>query len=83
MTYSNSSDNPTATRTITFTANDGISGGSATRGIATAAVNDAPVNTVPGPQTTAEDTAKVFSGSNGNQISVADVDLNANPIRSH
>ncbi|HEU5130669.1 MAG TPA: Ig-like domain-containing protein, partial [Pyrinomonadaceae bacterium] len=81
VTYSNSSDNPTATRTITFTANDGISGGSATRGIAITAVNDAPVNTVPGPQTTAEDTAKVFSSGNGNQISVADVDLNANPIK--
>ncbi len=81
VTYQNGSDNPTATRTITFTANDGFTGGSATRGIAITAVNDAPVNTVPGPQTTAEDTAKVFSSGNGNQISVADVDLNANPIK--
>jgi Calx-beta domain/Bacterial Ig domain len=76
VTYQNSSDNPTASRTITFTATDGISiPGSATRGIAITAVNDAPVNTVPGPQTTNEDTAKVFS------ISVADVDLGANPIK--
>jgi len=38
------------------------------------AVNDAPSNNVPGTQTTAEDTAKVFSSSNGNQISISDFD---------
>jgi hypothetical protein len=81
VTYANSSDNPTATRTITFSASDGTSSGQATRGIAITAVNDAPVNTVPGPQTTNEDTAKVFSSGNSNQISVADVDLGANPIK--
>ncbi|HXQ69000.1 MAG TPA: choice-of-anchor Q domain-containing protein, partial [Pyrinomonadaceae bacterium] len=82
VTYQNSSDNPTASRTITFTATDGVSlPGSATRGIAITAVNDAPVNTVPGPQNTNEDTAKVFSSGNGNQISVADPDLGANPIK--
>ena len=82
VTYANSSDNPTTSRTITFTATDGISiPGSATRGISITAVNDAPVNTVPGPQSTNEDTAKVFSAGNANQISVADVDLNANPIK--
>jgi hypothetical protein len=82
VTYANSSDNPTASRTITFTATDGIStAGSATRGIAITAVNDAPVNTVPGPQSTNEDTAKVFSGANSNQISVADVDAGANSIK--
>ncbi|HEY4423043.1 MAG TPA: tandem-95 repeat protein [Pyrinomonadaceae bacterium] len=82
VTYANSSDNPTTSRTITFTATDGISiPGSATRGISITAVNDAPVNTVPGPQSTNEDTVKVFSSGNGNQISVADVDLGANPIK--
>ena len=82
VTYQNSSDNPTTSRTVTFTASDGIStAGSATRGITITAVNDAPVNTVPGPQSTNEDTAKVFSSGNGNQISVADVDLGANPIK--
>jgi hypothetical protein len=81
VTYQNSSDNPTASRTITFSATDGFTIGSATRGIAITAVNDAPVNTVPGPQSTNEDTAKVFSSGNGNQISVADVDLGANPIK--
>ncbi|WP_170155454.1 cadherin-like domain-containing protein, partial [Sulfurisoma sediminicola] len=38
------------------------------------AVNDAPVNTVPGAQSTTEDTAKVFSSGNGNAITVSDVD---------
>jgi hypothetical protein len=82
VTYQNSSDDPTASRTITFTATDGVSlPGSATRGIAITAVNDGPVNTVPGPQNTNEDTAKVFSSGNGNLISVADLDLGANPIK--
>ena len=81
VTYANGSDDPTASRTITFSASDGTSSGTATRGIAITAVNDAPVNTVPGPQTTNEDTAKVFSSGNANQISVADVDLGANAIK--
>jgi CSLREA domain-containing protein len=81
VTYANSSDNPSASRTITFGASDGISTGTATRGISITAVNDAPVNTVPAAQTTNEDTAKVFSSGNGNQISVADVDLGANSIK--
>ncbi|MBR1232864.1 VCBS domain-containing protein [Bradyrhizobium sp. AUGA SZCCT0182] len=36
--------------------------------------NDAPVNTMPGSQTINEDTARVFSSANGNQISISDVD---------
>ena len=43
--------------------------------IAVNAVNDAPVNTVPGAQTATEDTALVFSSGNGNQIQVNDVDV--------
>ncbi|RYY54702.1 MAG: tandem-95 repeat protein, partial [Comamonadaceae bacterium] len=38
------------------------------------AVNDAPVNSVPGAQGTLEDTAQVFSTANGNAITVADLD---------
>ena len=41
------------------------------------AVNDAPVNSVPGAQTVAEDTAKVFSSATGNAISISDVDVGA------
>jgi hypothetical protein len=37
-------------------------------------VNDAPVNVVPGSQSTAEDTSLVFSVSGGNAISVDDLD---------
>src|SRR5207253_286206 len=39
------------------------------------AVNDAPVNSVPGGQSTNEDTAKSFSSGVGNALSVADVDV--------
>src|SRR5262249_60184693 len=41
------------------------------------AVNDAPVNNVPAPQTNNEDTPLAFSTANGNAISVTDVDANA------
>ncbi len=37
-------------------------------------VNDAPVNTVPGPQAIVEETSLVFSAANGNALSVNDVD---------
>jgi hypothetical protein len=81
VTYQNSSDNPTSSRTVTFTANDGIGTGSATRGITINAVNDAPVNTVPGPQSTNQNTPLTFSAGNGNQISVADADAGSADIR--
>jgi hypothetical protein len=42
--------------------------------------NLAPVNTVPGAQSTPEDTALVFSTGNGNAISVADSDAGSNPL---
>ncbi len=45
------------------------------------AVNDAPVNTVPGAQSTAGDTPLVFSAANGNAISIADVDAGAGAVR--
>jgi len=80
VTYQNTSQNPsTATRTITFTANDGTTTGSATRGIAVTAVNDPPVNTVPAAQSTQPNTPLVFSGSN--LISVADPDAGTNAIQ--
>jgi hypothetical protein len=44
------------------------------------AVNDAPVNTVPGPQTTSEDNPLVFSTGGGNGLSIADVDAGVNPV---
>jgi hypothetical protein len=84
VTYRNVSDNPsTAARTVRFVLTDGDGGTSspATRGIALTAVNDGPVNSVPGAQSTNEDTAKVFSSGNGNQISVSDVDVGGSSLQ--
>ena len=44
------------------------------------APNQPPVNTVPSPQTTDEDTSLVFSSANGNAISVNDADAGGNPV---
>jgi VCBS repeat-containing protein len=51
-----------------------FSAASASSDITVTAVNDAPVNTVPGAQTVAEDSTLVFSSGNANQLSIADVD---------
>ena len=56
------------TDSFTFTASDGtIASNTATITLTVAAVNDAPVNTVPGPQTAQEDTPLLIAG-----LSVAD-----------
>jgi phosphoheptose isomerase len=44
-------------------------------------VNNAPVNSVPGNQSTPQDTSVVFSIPNGNAISVSDVDAGLNPVQ--
>ncbi len=76
VTYANSSDNPTTTaRSISFVVNDGdADSNTVPKSVAIVAVNDAPVNAVPGGQTTNEDTALTFSTGNGNAISISDVD---------
>jgi hypothetical protein len=43
-------------------------------------VNDPPVNSVPGGQATPEDTDRIFSGGNGNLISISDPDAGAAPV---
>lgn len=43
--------------------------------------NVPPVNSVPGAQSTNEDSALVFSGANGNQLSVSDPDAAPNPVK--
>ena len=48
---------------------------------AAAPANQPPVNTVPGVQTTPEDTALEFSSTNGNAISVSDADAGSNTSR--
>jgi hypothetical protein len=81
--YTNTSDNPSiATRTATFRVNDGAANSNAqSRDITVAAVNDGPVNTVPIPQFTGEDTPLVFSTASGNRISISDADAGASPVR--
>ena len=82
ITYTNSSETPdTSARTISFVVNDGTDSSSpGTRTVTVAPVNDAPVNTVPGAQMTAENTALVFSAGNGNQLAIADVDAGGAPL---
>jgi hypothetical protein len=43
--------------------------------------NSAPVNTVPGVQTTVEDTPLVFSSGGGNGITIADSGVGSNPVQ--
>ncbi|MDP3420721.1 MAG: Calx-beta domain-containing protein [Thiobacillus sp.] len=78
ITYRNTGDDPsTVDRNIDVTVNDGKASASASTTITVVAVNDPPVNTVPGAQTTAEDSARVFSTANGNAITVSDPDASS------
>ncbi|MEI7769108.1 MAG: Ig-like domain-containing protein [Chloroflexales bacterium] len=83
VTFGNASDNPsTAARTITFKVNDGaLDSNIASRQVTVAAVNDAPVNTVPLAQTVNEETNLVFSTANSNAISSADVDAGSSAVK--
>ncbi len=86
LTYVNTSDDPiNVDRRVTLTSvrdTGGTTGGgqnttalSILSTVTVVAVNDAPINAVPGTQTTPEDTPLVFSTTNGNAISVSDPDL--------
>ncbi len=81
ITYANSSEAPsTSTRTVSFTVSDGsLSSSVATRNIAITAVNDAPVNLLPGVQTTGVNASVTLSGANALQIS--DVDAASSAVR--
>ena len=79
--YANSSGTPPSTAQIDWTFDDGNTGEQGAGGALTAtgsttvnitAVNEAPVNTVPGSQSINEDTTLTFSAANGNQISISD-----------
>lgn len=76
VTFITSGDNPsTSNRTVTFQVSDGTASSvAATKTVSVAAVNDAPVNTVPGAQTIDEDTTLEFSVAESTAITVADVD---------
>jgi hypothetical protein len=45
------------------------------------AVNDAPVNSVPGPQVVARNASLVFSSGNGNLVSISDIDAGASAVQ--
>ncbi|MEY2580498.1 MAG: trimeric autotransporter adhesin, partial [Ilumatobacteraceae bacterium] len=77
ITYNNSSDNPTTTtRTVTFVVNDGTANSNtASRTITLTAVNDSPVNSVPGSQTTAKNTTKAIP------ISISDLDAGSSLVQ--
>jgi CSLREA domain-containing protein len=49
--------------------------------ITVGSVNDPPVNTVPGTQTTPANTPKTFSTTNGNAISIADADAGSGSLQ--
>lgn len=73
---------------ITATVNDngntgsgGAKTASRTMTVSVTAVNDAPVNSVPGAQSVTEGTTLVFSSANANAITTNDVDVGANPVQ--
>ena len=75
--FQSTSDNPTdfnasPQRTLTWSVFDGTAITTATTTLDIAAVNDAPINTVPGAQSVAEDTILPIAG-----VSVADIDSSA------
>ena len=66
---------------VQVTASDGAGRtASQTISVTVTNVNDAPVNTVPGTQTTDEDTPLVFSAAGGNPLSISDADAGSNPV---
>jgi hypothetical protein len=70
--------------TITVTVSDGMLEATDTFVITVSrsnAVNDPPVNHVPGAQKGPEDEPLVFSSGRGNDISISDVDAGNNPVR--
>ncbi|WP_437891022.1 Ig-like domain-containing protein, partial [Phytobacter sp. V91] len=92
ITYRNSSDNPTgSSRTITLSSLRD-SGGTASGGVDTtalsvsstvtiAAVNDAPVNTVPLSQSVNQGDSLSFNAGAGNAISISDADAGSSPVQ--
>ena len=76
IAYDNASLNPDPTsRVITFTPIDALSNGNtATTSLTIAPVNDAPINSVPGDQSTPQDVELVFDAAGSNLVSIGDAD---------
>ncbi len=67
---------------FTYKANDGTQNSNVVSVTVTVtAVNDAPLNGVPGPQQTPKNTNRVFSAANNNPISISDVDAGAATVQ--
>jgi uncharacterized repeat protein (TIGR01451 family) len=75
--------NGTPYTSFTFKVSDGAaySDPASTLTIDVSPINDAPENSVPGPQTTYEDTGLIFSTAGGNPISIADVDAGSGDLQ--
>jgi hypothetical protein len=78
ITYDNTSEvSDTTARVITFVANDGHgNSNTATATVTINATNDQPTNIIPGPQSTTQDIALMFSTANSNALAVSDPDAN-------
>jgi len=71
----------TVSDSFTYMANDStVDSNVATVYITISGVNDPPVNTVPGPQTINQDTDLIFNSTNGNLISIVDIDAGGNDV---
>ena len=83
--YQTALDNTTSVL-LTVSINDnGNTGGSALTDTKTViinviAVNDAPVNAVPGDQSVKQDAVLTFNSANGNLVSISDVDSDGSPL---
>jgi prepilin-type N-terminal cleavage/methylation domain-containing protein len=70
------------TDSFTYKANNGsFDSNVVTVSLTVTAVNDAPVNSVPGPQETPKDANKVFSAGSNNAITISDVDAGAAAVQ--
>ncbi|RTL27881.1 MAG: DUF4347 domain-containing protein, partial [Burkholderiales bacterium] len=85
ITYQNTNTaNPsTTTRTVRFVSTNALGQASANNDVSVTvtAVDDPPVNSVPGAQSVNEDTALVFSSGNGNLVSISDVDAGSGSMQ--
>ncbi|MBI4356397.1 MAG: hypothetical protein HY559_00750, partial [Gammaproteobacteria bacterium] len=73
--------NQTGTATITLTVNDGTTTTSDTFVLTVNAVNDAPINSVPGNQSVNEDTILEFKTANSNAITISDIDAGSSDVK--
>jgi hypothetical protein len=87
LTYTPATNaNGSATVTVILSDNSGTANGgvdtsaSQTFTITVTAVNDAPVNTVPGAQIVPAGTSHTFNNANSNLISTSDIDAGNNPV---